>query len=219
MPEPKGKLVTPIGFDSSGNLVAFLIDSDGHVQVDVLTLPSGIDIRALDAATDSIAVKGSDGASLYVLKTDSDGKLITSPGTPKSTTLTIATPIPAGGNYAQVEIAPPTGYKWRIIGMEFWAKAPAGATSGYHRLFLEYASGVRLYRGQSDYTASVYYTFGQWYSANQEQWPSDPACQTLLAMFMEFSEDQQGVFRYYNATNADQNTEPYIRLQVIETPI
>ena len=39
MPEPKGKLVTPVGFDAAGNLVALLIDADGHVQVDQLSFP------------------------------------------------------------------------------------------------------------------------------------------------------------------------------------
>jgi len=40
MPDPKGKLVTPVGITSDGKIVALLIDDDGHLQIDLLSAPT-----------------------------------------------------------------------------------------------------------------------------------------------------------------------------------
>ena len=47
MPEPKGKLVTPVGFDKDGNLVALMLGADGRLQATVAVDANGNPIRVL----------------------------------------------------------------------------------------------------------------------------------------------------------------------------
>lgn len=48
MPTPSGKLVTPVGFDAAGTLLAFLLDSSGRLIVDA---PSPSSVRPINEAS------------------------------------------------------------------------------------------------------------------------------------------------------------------------
>ena len=54
MPEPKGRLVTPVGFDPSGKPVSLLTDSEGRLEV-ILALQTTAKARAYLSTTQSIA--------------------------------------------------------------------------------------------------------------------------------------------------------------------
>jgi hypothetical protein len=69
--------------DASGTAYVPLVDTDGHLQVDVLSAPSTVvtatdlDIRDLTNASDSVAIYGSDdgGTTKRIIKTDSGGAI------------------------------------------------------------------------------------------------------------------------------------------------
>ncbi len=84
MPDPKGKLVTPVGIDAAGNLWALLVDAGGRLQIDVVAMPAtavtiadGADVT-LGALADAVVAAGAAGsisAKLRRLTTDLDALL------------------------------------------------------------------------------------------------------------------------------------------------